>query len=201
MPISFYLKTPNTEPTYEDLSTWEEYESNGNYITVDGTSWSVTTIPRPAISTIRKNFGANYFTDFEIEGEFNYTYANDNGSCCYFALTNGQGTLQDMIDAGSGLAAFIYREGTTNRYFLQTFHDSSNDQAVFGSGHYYWNISRTGTTASLKFYSNSERTTLIDTVTVTCPTNFSHMLAVCSRDGLGSGVVTMSGDNYKIITP
>jgi hypothetical protein len=170
---------------YEDLLTFTEVDSDSD-ITITKYVATFDTMDRDAISYVYKDYGINYFSNFDIDFEFEITTSQNNGTVQLCSLSNTIGTLQDMVDANDGIVTFAY---TTGGNVLIYFIDRNTDNSDFYSGsglstpQLYCSLVRVGTTAYLYIYSDSARTILVDTLTITCETGIKRYLNVlASRD-------------------
>jgi hypothetical protein len=200
MAISFMINTSSPQPEYLDLTTFEEVDS-GDDITVNQYSYDVVNMRRDEISTIRKDFGAGYFTDFEIEFDINWISGDAESFAGFFGLSQNHGTIQHMVNASSGLAIYIDRSSGTNKFTMQDFGTASNDTVVLGTGNHYFNVQRVGSTVTCNIYSDSNRTILEGTLTITTGTAYSYLHTLLSRNNasFGDRVITLSGSNYRIL--
>ena len=81
----------------ENLLTYTEVDSAGD-LTVDSTSVIFDTMRLDAVSYVYKDFGASYFSDFDIDFEAEITASDVGGETDIFCLSNTIGTRQDTID-------------------------------------------------------------------------------------------------------
>ena len=99
----------------------------------------------------------------------------------------------DIYRNASGLNTRIFDHSNSNS-------DTRLDSGVSTHTRRYFRFERSGTTATLKIYTDSARTNLLDTLSITCETGDKrYMYAMASRDGVAS--VTISGDtrNFEIL--
>jgi hypothetical protein len=192
--LKFDFGTVGTNPL-EDLTGYSETDS-GSDITVTSTQISFDTMQRVANSWVSKDFGAGFFGDFEFDFEAEVTASS--GADAYagiFNIGNTDGTVQDMITAGAGHVVEAYYDGadfTVNLYDIGT---TNSDSMVLSTTsvmpQYYFTINRTSTTLTLYIYSDSGRTSLVDTLTVTCQsTTWRYLIPLASRDSAGTTTIT-----------
>jgi len=164
----------------ENLTTYIEVDS-GSDITVTAPSASFVAMPREVVSYVYKDFGAGYFTDFDIDFEFQITAMSTTGVASIFSVSNTIGTFQDQITAGDGLRVVAY--GNTNNFQIQIRDENivAGDVYTYGGTStplLYCTVKRNGTTFTLDVYSDSGRTSLLDTLTITCETGAKRYLSV-----------------------
>ena len=192
----------------ENLTTYTEVDS-GSDITITAPSASFDTMFQNANSYVYKDFGAGNFGDFEIEFEAEIISATsdgggNNGAVVLCCVSNQVGTWPVWDSNSDGL--FI------DTYYLSTqYHTRIYDQSNNNNDEYIWPVSvsipltyftfkRNGTTLTCEIYSDSARTTLIDTLTVTCETGTKRYLyALGSRNSGSTATITGNTQNFEII--
>jgi hypothetical protein len=199
--------------TVEDLLTYTEVDSDGD-ITVTSPSASFVTMRQDADSYVYKDFGASYFGDFDIEFEAEITFSEAQGAppagvsqALLCSVSNTIGNFPDFDTANDGIMIDTYN---LTGQFLIRLRDFSNDNSdlydmggVFVWGKYYFKFERSGTTATCKIYSDSARTILVDTLSITCETGDKRYLNVlASRDQTPTASNSITGytQNFDIIS-
>lgn len=173
--------------TFEDLTTFTEVDSDGD-ITITADSCAYDTMRRDAVSYVYKDYGAGYFGDFSIDFEFAIS-AQSLANNMIFGLSNTIGTLTDHDTANDGLTILGYHSGSSIGVYLVDYPTANNDSyTTAGSaiGPIYATFVRSGTTATFYIYSDSNRSVLVDTLTVTCSnTTYRYLYVLAS---LNSGI-------------
>jgi hypothetical protein len=147
---------------------------------------------RTAISYVSKDYGASHFGNFEHLFEVNISASDNDGFAVLWSIANqANQTYQDLFDAADGFGLFHY--DWSNALYLYNFDVSDWDVMSISVPYtYYLKAIRSGNSLSVLIYSDSNRTTLIDTITITVSSTSYRYLSVCgSRDG--TGVDTCSG--------
>lgn len=155
----------------EDFTTYTEVDEGGD-ITVIANKITVTTMTRGMNSYVYKDFGAGYFTDFKHNIQINLTQLSNYGAGCYWGTSSGANhtyALKNTNNDGlllytyssTGVAFFVLREMETNN--IDSYTGAKNTD-------YYLTFERSGSTLTCKWYSDSARTNLIDTLSIVCPT-------------------------------
>jgi len=175
--------------TYEDFTTYYEYDSAGD-ITKTASTVTFDTMRRDAAAYVVKDFGAGHFGDFEHLFTFHFTggeagdISGRNWADIHL-LSDAQGpvSLNDNDIFGVSLAqssdeddwVFFVLKQKENGVLVDS--DTSAYSYNIGVSR-YMTIKRAGTTATLKIYSDSARTNLIETLTITCNTTTYRYLHV-----------------------
>ncbi|VAV82522.1 hypothetical protein MNBD_DELTA01-1618 [hydrothermal vent metagenome] len=184
----------------EDLSTYTEVDPSGD-LTVTSSKCTADTMASNIDVYLRDDKGASHFGDFEhlVTAEF----TSNNGTTwplnSYWALTSSASVVsqQDMITANEGLISYhIHVGGGTIQTVIKDFANGNYDiwtGASFATP-YYMTIERSGTAMTCKIYSDSGRTTLVDTLSLTCGTqSYRYIFAI---QGHGSTEIGRSYSGY-----
>jgi len=169
----------------EDFTTYDEVDSDGD-LTVAENTITIVTMRQDAVSWVSEDKGANHFGDFEHLIDTKITGIT-NGFTIYWGISDGAATYGDMDTANEGMAAYINVYATDIKIRIADFTNSNND---FYTGAkdtaYYYKIERNGTTLTNKIYSDSARTVLVDTLTITCTNTTYSDIIVCGSLDLGA---------------
>lgn len=180
---------------YEDFETYTQVEPDDR---IQTTATHVDILAKRSVSEdayLYKDKGVGHFTgDFEHKIDIKTVDSSGDGSLCSTwmlsnALSNewGQRTVGnkffgvnfyrcDLCDPPTKRLRLVYWDGSTYNKDIANF---SFDYGTM----YYLTIDRTGTTLTCKIYSNSARTTLLDTLTLTVGTDaFQYVYAGCNID-------------------
>lgn len=153
----------------EDFTTYTEVDNINDRITVD----SATKITHRAmrlvteLTLVYKDFTAAYFGNFEHLVKNTITVVPDAICACWGLANRIDKGCHELWDDGEDCLLLEYI-GTT--LYLVNGSTSSNDSMTVAATTYYHTIERRGTTLTCKVYSDSGRTTLLDTLVVTCDT-------------------------------
>lgn len=163
---------------FENLSAYTEVDSAGD-LTVTDNNLTWDTMRRDAESWVVYDFGAGYFTDFQVNYtlDFSDIEAGDDSSRDINALSmfsNSIGTFADVI-AGDLLCILPRQVGLTDdRHIIVLRQMKGGGDEVYevGAGNYfmtplYITLERSGTTVTMRTYSDYERTALLETLTDT----------------------------------
>lgn len=160
----------------EDFTDYTEDDFEG-YFTESSTKVDFTQLPRNANHhDVYYDHGAGHFGDFEWLYEVYLSSSNmgaDNSAeCCIGASANVEafpGLWDGVVGSVSG------RTGGGGEYvmWLKEAEDGSQGDvdpwwSVSVNTLYYCTLERSGTTGTLKIYSDSGRTNLLDTLSITC---------------------------------
>jgi len=115
------------------------------------------------------------------------------------------GTQDDHMTADDGIFIVSYTNAGNIRISIFDFNPYNSDHYYTGgttSSHLYCTFKRIGSTATLDLYSDSDRTTLVDALSITCETGSKrYFYALASRDTAANGDDTQTGyvQNFEII--
>lgn len=199
-------QTYSSVPSDEDLTTYTEVDS-GSEITVTTSKAQAIGLRRDSVSHVSYDFGASYFGNYDIDFEVKIDSGLGQGTCVLFAVSNTDGTHQDNITANDGILFFAYINNNNLNFTLKDYNTDLSDVYTDGgasSDILYCTAERLATTSTVKIYSDSGRTSLVDTLTISSvSTAFRYLTALASRDDPGA----FAGDNihgytqnFKIIT-
>lgn len=175
----------------ENFSTYTEVDSAGD-ITVTSSKCDVSSMRRDANSSVYKDFSAGYFGQFT---HYVTSYLNEivspinqnTGVVGFYHISNtSAATYQDIDDANVGLIGY-WRYVDVPETFIIAFRQSSDSSLdeynAAEATVYYLTIQRTADANTLKIYSDSGRTNLLDTLTVSySSTTYRYIGPIASRD-------------------
>jgi len=174
----------------EDFTTYTEVDPNSD-ITIIANEIDVDTMRRDVEAGVYKDDGISYFGDLTHLFDSSWDAADNQGLVGVWGLSNGPyRTIQEMGDADEGLVVSYYNNSGNFQVYLIDYgvwpDPAGVDYHDFGGappGLYYYEISRSGTAATLNIYSDAERTVLVDTLSIICAlTVYRYLHAVLSQD-------------------
>ena len=192
--FAYYAK-----PKLENFTTFTEVDEDGDY-TITSTKIDISSLRGDAVSYVYKDMGANFFSgDFTHKLEvFVNSGSSDGQSTKLWAVSNDIGTYSSLTTGSkSFLALRADREGTQSliRIIEVDSGTAYTDQWIGGDDDtlYYLTITRdeaTGTYGTIYcyIYSDSGRTTLVDTLSVALHTSkkdFRYIYGAMSRGTTG----------------
>ncbi len=182
----------------EDLSTYTEVDPYGD-LTVTSSKCTVDTMGSNYDVYLRADKGANHFGDFIHIVTAEFTSNNGTNWCLngYWALTSGSGvvSLADMYTAGDGLLSYQIYTGSVLQWIIKDFVSSNYDiwEGASFATPYHMTIERGGTVLTCKIYSDSGRTNLLGTMSITCTTDLYRYIFATQGHGTGTGGRFFSG--------
>ena len=190
---------------YEDFTTYTEVDEDSD-ITVTENSIDCVTMRRDAVSYVRKDFGVDYFENFEVQFDFYLGASTGSAFVSVFALSNGANTFQEKLDGNDGLAvSYQDVQFPQNRIYATKF-EAPVTQYYYDTNFLLWRYItayRTGNQFYVKIYSDSDRNILLDTLQVTCgTTKYRYCYGLSSRDSstLPADVISTTVANFKIVS-
>jgi hypothetical protein len=181
----------------EDLTTYTEVDPNSR-ITVTSARSTFTGLTRNEDAYVYKDFGAFYFGDFEIYADVRLNSGSENDSLVgIIGLSN---TVNDWDDWGAGLSVHFMKAGGNNYLVLFEIGGSNDFYVISGDTTYYVTFERVGTACTLKVYSDSARTNLLDTLSITVNTTTWRYLYVTISGNTGDSYACSGySENIKIL--
>ena len=176
---------------YEDFTTYTEVDP-GTKITVATNKVSWVGLMDLSVSYVYKDYGANYFTgNFEHLFTPHITGSTANGYVMMYTIGAQYGDYGSLTDA---LSFYHYAPAGTFSWRIRDFGTTNSDSynSVVDND-YYVTVDRISTTFRARIYSDSARTTLLDTLSITGSSNaFRYLQAVASENG-GGGADNTTG--------
>lgn len=153
----------------EDLSTYSEVDPN-SHISATSSRMTGTGINRNETAYAYYDKGADYFDALDIDFDINISNLDANDMVGVFGISN---TLNHIGAFGSSDIKVLgyFPSGQQARLYISTSAVSDYMQITVGTT-YYCTLARVAgnATVDLKVYSDSERSTLLDTITTTLNT-------------------------------
>ncbi len=176
----------------EDLSTYTEVDPNGD-LTITSSKCDISTMASNIDVYLRADKGAGHFGDFEHLVTAEFTSAGSTWPLnIFWALTSSTGvvSLTDMATVDEGLRAYNKWTGSAIEHVLVD--DTNGNYDIWAGASfatpYYMTIERTSTTMTCKIYSDSSRTTLLDTLSLTCGTqSYRYIFATMGHGATNGG--------------
>jgi len=175
---------------YEDFTTYVEFEEATNWFSVAANKIDGTAVDIDEHSYIYKDFGVNHFGDFTKHDMKVQFTSNPAGSLGRLVML-GQSNVVDNMSHDTDDCFYVHmdwRDSVSKTRFalfaaiagVRT--NDSWDGASLATP-YYIRMSRSGTTVTLKIYTDSARTALVATLTITCKNeNYRYIYAISSTD-------------------
>lgn len=155
-------------PEYEDYTTYEKVDPASDF-TVITNKITYDTVRNDELCYVRKDKGVDHFGDFEHLVDV--TVTETPHAIAYFnfwALSQVVTSQYGMSIELEGLCAYHLRQTGIGWLFFKDYNNGNGDYYELISPYttYYLTIKRVGTVGTLKIYSDSERTDLLDTLTI-----------------------------------
>ena len=190
----------------EDLTTYIEIDTAGNRIqNITSLDYDFVSIPRNEEILLYKDKGVGFVSgDIEHLFDFQVDSATNTGSNTVNGWANIIGNRKDVLDASEdGLFLIASQGGTGTKSFgLQEIDGGSGSTDVFSpwvmGTRYYNTFGISGTALSNKIYDDADRTSLVDTLSLTLGINIDlrYHYACMSYDDGGVGVISGNSGNY-----
>jgi hypothetical protein len=192
----------------EDFSTYTEYEEVTNWYTVTSAKVACANVQRDEQSWVYKDFGAGYFgdgTDHDVEAKC--TAGDAGGVGCFWALANVVTDLDTAYDNYyEYVCAFLYDTTGDQRVDLRNHEgrdlDSTADGLLTEGTKYYYTcqIDDTADQITVEIYSDSGRTTLLDTLVVPMDDGqtYRYCYATASWDSGSTQAITFDVENLDL---
>lgn len=176
---------------YEDFTTYTEIDPSSR--------WSQTTtrntganVQRQMDSYVYKDYTSNFFGDYIHKVDIYCSGQPLNTmQTVVWGVTNSPGSILDMTD---GQVVTMGADATQRYIRLRDIGNGNSTTYVFSlSTAYYLVIQRSSTTCTCKIYSDSGRTTLLTTLSITCQTVAFRYLEIGASQESGTVVTGWTG--------
>ena len=157
----------------EDLTTYTEVDE-GTDLTITSAKVDISTIQMNRLSYVRRDMGSACIGDFDIDFTCNMATDVSGSSLGCFAVSDDTNNSRTSMDANNvGLIFGYNRWFVAGNWRMRDEENSAQDSVVAGtpSQTRYLTISRTGTTFQTLVYTDADRTTLEDTLSLTSGTD------------------------------
>lgn len=173
----------------EDFTTYTEHDP-GNHITL--TAHSITHAHyRNRTEYVVKDFGAGHFGDFEHLITVNFASGENWAYSYVWVLANSDNDVYPLELLGEKFLCVLgnWYGGTLQYLRIRYFDGSVWADDYFDAAPnttYYLTLTRAGTTLTCKVYSDSGRTNLVDTLTLTVTSDAFRYMIPCSTYNSGN---------------
>ena len=182
------IHTETMTKEFEYLPRYTVHDTNSDF-TIGDYKLDVSSMRRDSDGYVYKDFGVDYFADFEIHFEMNITSVATEAMWMIFCLSNTIGDYQDQLDSSDGIMwEFFYTAGRPWTYFKSKGSTVGTYWAIGVNyenayGPYYIIAKRRGDQFTVEIYTDSARTTLYSSKTETVTTDkMRYFMTVGSRD-------------------
>ena len=185
------------------MLTYTEVDSASD-ITLTKPNIVVNTMRLDANSYVYKDFGVDYFGDFEVQFDYQITAtSSDNAQAMLWAVTNIPGTMQDLRDNDDSIFIQFFRQAVNGLLIALEINGNVADTFIFGGttlATRYFTIKRVKTLVTVDVYSDSNRSTLVTTVSgFGTFDGYRYHQVIGSRDFTGgSDTMSLSGGKFYI---
>jgi len=186
MPIPFV----QASSAYEDFTgaSWIEVDPNShiNVTQYHIDHWNI----RNESAYMYNDKGTDYFNDFTHLIQAKAVSGNYAGRAYFWVLANAVDDMSGLI-SGTCLSVWFYKSTpTTLIIYLREWYAGtpySDSYVALMDTMYYFTIQKDDTSLSCKIYGDSDRTNLLDTLSLTLHADhsFRYIYATCSYDGSG----------------
>jgi hypothetical protein len=182
----------------EDLTTYTESDPNSD-LTVTSTSVAFDTVMRTAEGYVVYDFGASYFDDWEVQLDFVVSAVTGQTACAFGAFSNTLGDMADIMAADDGYTCNFYWPGAGScEVIIEDFDNNTNDKYYPGGSTFsrlYATWKKVSTAITCELYSDSGRTTLVDTLSIVCTETLKRYFYAFNSRGFGAGAGACTGDS------
>jgi len=184
-------------PSYEDFTTYTEESDPDTRINTTATHIDAI-LRRDEDTYLYKDKGADHFgSSWEHLVDATFVSADSSGSCAIpWAVSNYIDDMQYWRDnAKSHYCLFFYRSVNTYRLYLQEKHNGDAHTVDYSTGSlslgtpYYLTINKSSTTLTCKIYTDSDRTSLYDTLLRTVDDDAFQYIFGCSSQNTGNAYI------------
>jgi len=182
--------------SYEDFTTYTEVDTANNRVQRTATHVDHAAT-RNEDTYLYKDYGVGHFTDFTHKVDVRSDFAALSSQGFVWMLANDVDDAYGLHSAGKTFILIrIRRDDAGNHITLFEFYGGDwyydDYVGVAANTWYYLTIEKSGTSLTCKIYSDSARTTLVDTLSLTLHGNWSfRYIYACNtwNDGAGTYLV------------
>ncbi len=177
----------------ENLTAYTEVDPGTppEYTVVTENKVTVTNLPWNVDAYIYKDYGVDYFTDFTHDFEFQFD-SGLNASALLFpwCVSNDVDDVRAWLSAEEGIAFWCIGNGSLRLWELKNNQFTDSGAGTLSPDTlYYGRAVKSGTSMSVSVYSDSGRTTLVDTRNLTLAEDFNYRYHFASQsyNAFGAG--------------
>ena len=196
----------------QDFTKYDETDVQADRVSVAAGTIEVTDLDSDEEVYVSNDFGVDYFDDDTDPWifEFEFNCSDGGGYCGLWGLSQDLDTITALQDGDKNFISLIME--SDNKIYLDIFHEGESDSdgtdsavAVDDTPYYVTvTVSHSAGTVTAGIYTNEDRTTEFDTLTVLMPDSTDYYQYLYWMQGLeaGAGGVTWDGDivNARIVT-
>ncbi len=143
---------------YENFDTYDVVDEDGDFA-IDGSTITVTTIQRDALSHVSDDKGVDHFGDFTHWVEIKQTGSLERGFCSFWALANTVDSTNGLRAANDGFSVRVQRTSTKQILNMERHTDSAvNFFENLQGTQYYLIIERNDTALTCDIYTDALHT-------------------------------------------
>ena len=175
---------------YENFSTYTEVDE-GDDITVTSSKVQWVNMNRNVTSYVYKDFGAGHFGDLTHDITVQFNSSNNIAHFLWWGLGNKIDDLSGFWSTGGveSLMCSGYQNSGTYVFYARSGSGFGTDNCnISANTPYYCTVTRAGTTMTVEIYTDAEKTSLFDTLSITCTaTTLRYLYACMSNDSALAG--------------
>lgn len=182
----------------EDLSTYTEVDPN-EHISATSSRATGTGLSRAETAYLVADKGENYFDALDIDFTLCLTMQKNYGIMVFFALANQLNHFGGFTN--KEFAVMYYNNGSANYLYLNRGAGGGGDNMTLSLNTvYYCTLERSAgaDTVNLKMYSDADRTTLLDTLTISGQSGIKWRYVYALNTNNTSSSITVSGYTENI---
>jgi len=161
-------------PIYEDFTTYTEVDTANDRIQRNATHVDHAAT-RNEDTYLYKDYGVNHFTDFEHLVDIRSDFASASGIGVVWMLSNELDDWHGLYDADKTILSVRFWAGTPSICLEEAYAGVgyADTYTCLADTWYYLTINKSGTNFTCKIYSDSARTNLLDTLSLTLQADHS----------------------------
>lgn len=190
------------EEVFENFTTYTEVDPSSK-IAVSNFNLTVTNLEVGSASYVRKDFGDGSILNLTHEVDATVNARTDTVFQGVWAINNGFTTIANMNAGQNGVVLSYGSNGGAVGWYLEYFgaaydFDSYTDSGALPLSRYF-TITRVGSTITAQIYSDSARTTLLDTLTITADNlAYRYVYAFINRGTAGTQTASIAVSNLDV---
>lgn len=185
--------------TLEDFTTYDEIDPNAHLAVTSGKINGVNVV-KSEECYVKSDKGSEYFKNYRFLFKANLVGGGNDESVAICGVSNGSHTITEMKTNNECPHVELYKAAAVQRIYISDYEtDNSDFYSCSLDTDYYHTLSRLNTTLTDKIYSDSERITLLDSLSCVCGnTAYSCIVAFGSHEVAGVTVISAYVEDLEL---
>jgi hypothetical protein len=188
---------------YEDLTTWDEVDPSSD-LTITPTTCTFTDLDRIPLTYCAGDYGLDYFGDFVIQFETQFTASEPGAVILFFAIANLLGSIEILANANDAIRVGYWNNSDETTLSLVCQRTDEVDSVLIAGGTtelLYVRMTRVGTTMNMDVFTGGFDDTLAGNASIACEgAPKRYLYAVAGRNDGNPSECSGFTKNFDIIS-